>query len=435
MKFHFSLIVLLLLASKVWAQENTQKIYSSDVYHFWEAYDQIIATQDSAKQYQLLQELYFDKGSPGLTAIRQARRYSDKDYIDAINNHPLFWESIRPNTLKAIDYAEEISKGLEGLKKIYPHLKPAQIYFTVGAFRTPGTTLDSLVLIGSELAMTNKNTLSHEFEPRFDYLRNYFDSEPIKEIVFLNIHEYVHTQQVFDYGYDLLTFSLYEGFAEFMAVKASAKASPTPAIEFGKRNDDWVKTVFSQEMFSYYYDRWLWNNFENEFKMRDLGYYMGYAIAEKYYEAAEDKQAAIKTLIELDFKDKESVWNFVDGTHYFEKPLAEYEADYESRRPTVTKLINFENGSQEVDPNISEIRIAFSHEMQPGYYSTGYGEKGRDYLPQIEGVRFTEDNKGAIYEVKLEAGKEYQFMVGMGFRLANGVQLKPYEISFRTKSP
>ena len=434
MKFYLSCIILLFLNSEIRAQANTEKIFTSDIYHFWEAYDQIRATEDSAEQYKLLKELYFDKGSPGLAAIRQARRYSDKDYIDAINNHPLFWKSIRPNTLKAKDYAAEISQGLEGLKEIYPDLKPAHIYFTIGAFRTPGTTMDSLVLIGSELAMTNKETLTTEFSPRFSYLRNYFDSEPIKEIVFLNIHEYVHTQQIFDYGYDLLTFCLYEGIAEFMAVKASGKTSPTPAIAFGKENDAWVKEVFSKEMFSYYNDRWLWNNFENEFKMRDLGYYMGYAIAEKYYEEADDKQAAVKELIELKFTDKEVVWNFVDGTKYFDKPLAEYEADYESRRPTVTKLLSFENGNQEVDPNTTEIAVTFSHEMLPGYYSTGFGEKGRDYLPEITGVRFTEDNKGAIYEVKLEPGKEYQFMVGMGFRLPNGVQLKPYEISFRTKS-
>jgi hypothetical protein len=39
------------------------------------------------------------------------------------------------------------------LKVVYPELRHAKIYFTVGAMRSNGTTLDSMVLIGSEFAM------------------------------------------------------------------------------------------------------------------------------------------------------------------------------------------------------------------------------------------------------------------------------------------
>ncbi|MCB4235398.1 hypothetical protein LDL59_10835 [Kaistella anthropi] len=53
--------------------------------------------------------------------------------------------------------------GIEKLRKIYPELKPAKIYFTIGALRTNGTYSHNLVLIGSEIAMTDKKQLRTNF--------------------------------------------------------------------------------------------------------------------------------------------------------------------------------------------------------------------------------------------------------------------------------
>lgn len=414
------------------AQNTKQQIFTEDIYNFWKAYDQIIATTDSSEQYKILQKEYLDKGSPGLAAIRRARRYSPKDYIDAINNHPLFWKSIRENTLRAKSYAEEIEKGIARFAEIYPDIKPAQIYFTIGAFRTPGTTIDSLVLIGAELAMGNSSTIISEFPPRFDYLKSYFETEPIKEMAFLNVHEYVHTQQIDPIGYNLLTFSFYEGVAEFVAEKSMGTPSPTPAIAFGKKHDEEIKKRFSEEMFSYYYDQWLWNNTDNAFQMRDLGYYIGYAIADKYYQKSPNKRQAIKALIEIDYTNEDEVEDFINEIGYFSKPIAEYREAYEKSRPRVVAITSFENESQEVDPNLSQIQVSFSEKLLPGYYSSGYGEKGESFFPKVTGIHFSEDGKSAIYEVELEANKEYQFVVGAGFRTKRGIQLRPYTISFRT---
>ena len=243
-------IVTILIGCKT--GKPSSNIVTNDIANFWIAFDKITATQDSILQHKLIDSLYFQKGTDGLKAIRQARNYTSQDYIDAINSYPIFWNSIRENTLKAEQLSPELEKGIRKFKEIYPDSKSAKIYFTLGALRTNGTTMDSLVLIGSELALADKNTPTTEFPENLSHLRSYFDSEPSKNIVFLNIHEYIHTQQKTTIGNSLLAQTVIEGVAEFLAEKALDINSPNPQIEFGRKNDAKIKAKYTLEMFSPY---------------------------------------------------------------------------------------------------------------------------------------------------------------------------------------
>jgi hypothetical protein len=287
-------IASLLMLSNVFCQTITDQFITSDIGNFWAAYDKISATKDSVEQYDALNKLFLDKGTVGLKAFMKLKNYSAKSYINAINRYPLFWQSVRANTLKTKESAEAIGLNINKLKGLYPELKPAKLYFTIGAFRSNGTTQDSMVLIGSELAMADSHVETKGLPKQLSHLKPYFESNPIENVVFLNVHEYVHTQQKSNIGHDVLSYCLLEGVAEFMAVKTMEKASPTPAIEFGKKNNEAIKQSFINDMFTENYDNWLWNSFDNAFKMRDLGYYVGYAICEKYYEAAKKKKRSHK---------------------------------------------------------------------------------------------------------------------------------------------
>lgn len=152
--------------------ESNKNIITSDITNFWVAYDKITSTQDSILQYKYLDSLYFRKGTKGLQGIRQARNYTPQDYITSINNYPKFWASIRENTLQAGKLGAELENGIEKLKTLYPELKPAKIYFSIGSFRTPGTTIDSLILIGSELAMADSKTVTTEFPKNLSHLKS-----------------------------------------------------------------------------------------------------------------------------------------------------------------------------------------------------------------------------------------------------------------------
>lgn len=425
------LVLVLIVASCTAPKPST--VVSSDIDHFWEAYDKIQETSDSLKQREILQTLFLDKGTPGLEAIMQARRYTLDSYLDAIHAYPKFWESVRANMAKAKTLGPEIEDGIAAFERLYPDSKPAKVYFTVGALRTNGTAMDSLVLIGSELALADEHVVTEELPSSFGYLRAYFDSNPIEDVVFLNVHEYVHTQQSTHGGYDLLSQCLFEGIAEFIPVIAMEEASPTPAIAYGKANDAAIQEAFIPEMFSPFYNNWIWNSADNAFGTRDLGYYVGYAIAEKYYESAADKSEAIQRLLALDFNDTLAIETFVEEVGYFDQPIAQLKADYEASRPIVESITPLQNGSTTVDPSIGEFTITFSEPMDTRSRNFQYGPKGEDTVLRIQDVLgFSEDGTSISLSIKMEPNKQYQIVVGEGFRTKAGVPLRPYLIDFRT---
>lgn len=416
--------------------QTSKDIVTTDIDNFWTAYDKITSTKDTIQQYQYLDKLFLEKGTVGLNALIANRNYTPKEYLEAINNYPKFWSSVRNNTLRANEFSSDLESGIEKLKKIYPDLKPAKIYFTIGALRTGGTTMDSLVLIGSEIAMADKNTVTSEFSTEIaTNRRKYFDSNPINNLVLLNIHEYVHTQQN-PIVHNLLSYSIYEGVAEFVSVKAMKTTSSTPAIEYGKKNDK-IRQKFENEMFyGNNVNQWLWSDAKNDFDVRDLGYYIGYQICEIYYEKSQDKQSAIKKMIQLDYSNETEIENFVNGTEFFSKSLGELHKEFETKRPNVIKIKQFENNSEKVSSKINQITIQFSEPMNENFRNFDYGPMGENNAIRFKKlVGFSDNGKSLTFEIEnLEPNKQYQLIIGSGFRNLKDIPLKPYLIDFKTSA-
>lgn len=425
---------LLYCANLVYAQPG-QNVVSADVKNFWLAYDKITGTKNSGLQYKYLDSLYFQKATPGLQAIRRVRNYSAEDYINAINNYPQFWASVRKNTQKIGTISRQLEAGIKKLRLSYPDLKPATIYFTIGALRTNGTTLDSLVLIGSELAMTDKNTVSSEFPAEVRAFRKtFFDTDPIHNLVLLNIHEYIHTQQHPGVN-NLLSIAIREGVAEFVSVKVMGLPSATPAIAFGKKNAARVREKFEQEM--YYINnqnKWFWSDAPNEFNIRDLGYYIGYQLCENYYDKAVDKQEAIKKMIGLDYENEAAVEAFVEISQFFSASLDELYRRFESRQPTVTGIKQFANHSKNVSTRINQITVEFSEPLNGHNTGIDFGGLGQDAFPKNDVTKrfWSADKRSWTITVELVPNKKYQLLISNNFRTDNDVPLKAYLIEFET---
>lgn len=323
------------------AQKTKLVFVSTDIDNFWIAYDKIIETKDSVQQYSLLKNLYIDKGTQGLNSLIEVKNYTEKEFMEWIIQYPNFWNSIRPNTLKVKRLYPKINANIEKLKKAYPELKPATIYFSIGAFRTGGTTQGNKVLIGSELSLVDKTTIIDELpEWRQTFYKN---QNPLNELPLLCTHEYIHTQQN-ELKENLLSMCLYEGIAEFISCKVTNTKSDAPAIEFGKANQAIVIDKFVNDLFIMTNNyNWLWSENSNELKVRDLGYYIGYEISERYYNLSKNKTKAIKELIELDFSNEKEVERIVDLTKLLPKTLEELYIDYDKQRPTVLSISPFEN--------------------------------------------------------------------------------------------
>ena len=298
-------------------------VVTSDIDRFWIAYDAIRAEPDEAVKLDLLNELYIDRGTPGLHAMNRARSYRTAEYLAMIANYPDYLEAVRSNTGQVAQYQEAIADGLSSLRRVYSRGSDVPIYFVIGAMRAGGTATDGKLLIGAELAMASAGMPTGEFTAPLDHLPAFIANDPISSLVALNLHEYVHTQQTSTGGNDLLSQSLFEGVAEYVSTEAIDLPSQQPSILFGKANRDAVIAAFVNDIDLTDFSGWIWNGTDNPFGERDLGYYIGYAIAEAYVTKAPDPSAAIAQLVELDYTDTCAVAAVVDQADVFDRPVAQ----------------------------------------------------------------------------------------------------------------
>lgn len=143
----------------------------------------------------------------------------------------------------------QIRNGIQRFRIIYPDLKPSTIYYTMGVLRFPKTSYDDLALIGSEFAMGDKSTVTNEFPDNLNYVKKYFTINPSEYLDYLNIHEYLHTQQN-TAPENILSQSLFEGIADFITSKVTNKNAPFKYYEFGLQNEAKLKTAYEKEMFN-----------------------------------------------------------------------------------------------------------------------------------------------------------------------------------------
>lgn len=428
---NFFLALFLISAKVSFSQTAGQKFVSTDIDNFWKAYEKVTSVSDSIKQYQYLNEFYLDKGSLGLKSLIEVRNYTPKEFLNSITKYPKFWNSLKENTTNVSNLYPEIETDIRKLKEAYPPLKPSTIYFSIGAFRTNGTIQNDRILIGSELSLADETTVIDELPAwRQNFYKEY---NPRKNIALLCTHEYVHTQQK-ELVENLLSMCLYEGVAEFISCKVTDKKSNCPAIEFGKTNQEKVINQFIADLYimSNNYN-WLWGENRNDLKIRDLGYYIGYEISERYYNASKDKAKAIKTLIELDYHNEKEMEQIVDASKLFPKSVKKLNQDYEKQRPTVLAISGFKNGNKKVKSGLRDITITFSEPLNGRNTGIDFGPLGKEFCPKLSPEKiWSSDKKTWTFKADLLPNKKYQILITNNFRKQNGVRLKPYLIEFQT---
>ncbi|MBD0332652.1 MAG: hypothetical protein ICV66_08350 [Chitinophagaceae bacterium] len=414
-------------------QKNTnQKVFTSDIDNFWRAYDSCQSTKDSLKQLHFIQTLYIDKGTEGLKAFMQARDYTVELWVSLIRKYPKFWNSIRPNTFTVKLKAKEIEQSIQKLKNLYPDIKEAKMYFTIGGLRSGGTTMNEMVLIGTEIATGNASTDVSEFPNK--WLEGVFKTQQTDNIVPLNIHEYVHTQQKGE-TQNLLGQAIREGACDFITELVMGKPLQNNYIQYGRQHETELKEQFKLDMFTPAYSNWLYNG-SNAKTVADLGYFMGYAICKAYYNNSPDKKRAIRHIIELNYSDTIAVENFLKKSKYYTEPINKTELvqRFEAKRPYVLRLEPFANGDTLVDGAIKEMKIVFSTPMNKKGYSISFGERGKDYSPIVGVVGFSDDRTSFTLSLDMKPNHEYEFIItDRSFKSAEGYPLRPYEVKFKTK--
>lgn len=429
---HVFLSIILLCPLVTFAQTTDLRFHDKDISNFWEMYDLLSMTDDSVAQKQIIHELYIDSASLGLRDLMEVRNYSIDEYYMVLTSYPLFWESIRENTLYIEDQYAPIRRNISQLKTLYPSLSNVPIYFALGAFRTNGTINreKTRILIGAEMATVDSGNVKKTELP--SHLKEYYSTyNPVENLPFLVAHEYVHTQQN-DLVHNLLSYCIYEGIAEFVATLSSENGSYISSIQYHQTNFEQVRNRFEAEMYIPYkvYD-WLWSS--NEILgHRDMGYAVGFEIARKYYESASDKEIAIQKMIELDLSNENEVEAYLDASGYFTQPLELLYQHFQESRPFVTHISGVENGSDQVKPGKTTITIHFSEVLNG--YNTGvdYGELGEAAFPKVTDRSWNNDATSWNISVELEPETRYQILISNNFRTENDIPLKPYLIDFTT---
>jgi beta-lactamase regulating signal transducer with metallopeptidase domain len=117
-----------------------------------------------------------------------------------------------------------------------------------------------------------------------------------------------------------------------------------------------------------------------------------------------------------------------------EEIRAMHKAQMDNAPATVVKTVP-ETGDQNVDPNMKEIKVVFSRDMQDGSWSwTG----GGDTFPETTGEpRYLKDKRTCVLPVKLEPGKTYSIGINSGrflnFKDSRGMSSIPYPLDFKTR--
>lgn len=408
---------------------NAQKIINTDIENFWTAYDSIQKNKEDKNE--IIETLFLNRKTPGLKAFMEIKRFGKEDYLNAIEKYPGFWNSIRPNTIIDAKKIKTINSAFKKLGKLYPNNSKGNIYYTIGALKSGGTTHNEDLLLGVEKITGNSNTIVSEFENENN--RKMFLFTNPSQLEQVTVHEFIHTFQK-DGEVNVLSKAIKEGSCDFIAELALHTKFTAHYLEYGFKNYEKVKSDFKSEMFSKKIENWLYNG---NAKNPDLGYFVGYVISKKYYEKSSDKKAAIKNIIELDFNSEADVRQFLAESDYFEdqKDAEQILADYKKHQPQLIKIIEFENGNQNVSIETKKIQIVFSKPMNEKV-SINFSKNGKEHFPLKNILGFDESKTILTTEtIDLQSDTEYDFYItDRTTKSETGYPFdkEEYKISFKT---
>jgi hypothetical protein len=254
-------------AAKPAANPDSAHLVTSDVRLFWSVLDR--ATPDSLAEY--LQREYLERASVGVRDFIPGRILSAEDLAAFVRAHRATYDSVRAANLDVSRAEPAIRAAFRKLKELYPAAVFPDVYFVIGRFNSGGTSSDHGLLIGAEM---------------------YRDPARLPSIV---SHELIHYQQHFE-ARKLLEHAFMEGTADFIGEMISGSQINNAAHRYGMAHEGELWAEFKQHFDDTDYFPWMYGT-PSDGKPNDLGYFIGYRIAQAYYDRASDKQQAIREII------------------------------------------------------------------------------------------------------------------------------------------
>jgi hypothetical protein len=250
---------------------DSARLITSDITLFWDVLSRASAHPDSLET--LLMREYLGRGTPGLRDFIPGRILSAADLAFQIRRSSGRYEAARAPSLRVAEAEPGIRAAFRALKNLYADAVFPDVYFVIGRFNSGGTASSNGLLIGAEM---------------------YDDPAGLPAIV---AHELIHFQQVPSSGpRTLLMQSFREGAPNFVGEMIAGVHINTDAHRYGLAHERELWAEFKERMSGTSYAGWMYGDPPGE-RPADLGYFVGYRIAQAYYARAADKRAALRAII------------------------------------------------------------------------------------------------------------------------------------------
>lgn len=275
---------------------------------------------------------YFANGSDGLKAWVGRYGVKPERILKAVRYFPSYYNYLSTLDSVLMSYENQISKGLNGLKKLYPSefvYIPPVYYFIL--FSGGGSVEMTANMISVDYFGLHDNLDKSEF----DRIGGLFPEGPlalvnVEQIPQVAIHETAHLLQAYIQGEldyvsiylekeksTILAYSIREGGADFLTYLA-ANIVDSVKWKYGEKYEKELWEAMEPILNDHVDDHKGWFSGKSE-KHSDwpfqIGYYMGFKIVEYYYNTSDNKKDAL-TLI-LKSNQKEDFEKFI--TKYREK--------------------------------------------------------------------------------------------------------------------
>lgn len=246
---------------------DSAHLITSDIRLFWSALDR--APSDSLAEY--LQREYLEKASVGVRDFIPGRIMSAEDLAAYVRAKRATYDSVRAANLDVTRAEPAIRAAFRRLKDLYPDAVYPDVYFVIGRFNSGGTSSDHGLLIGAEM---------------------YRDPARLPSIV---SHELIHYQQHYD-ARPLLEHAFMEGTADFVGEMISGSQINNAAHQYGMAHEAELWAEFKKHFDDTEYFPWMYGT-PSDGKPNDLAYFIGYRIAQAYYNKTVDKKQALREII------------------------------------------------------------------------------------------------------------------------------------------
>ena len=270
------------------------RFITSDMDNFWRAYDLAAKEADRARKVAIYQSEYLDKGSAGLQDFIRLRIKSAEDLLKSIERLPRYYASVRPSTLRVAEMEKKFRQSFRKFKEIYPDAIFPDVYFLIGIANTGGTTSKSGLLIGVEMYGSTAETPRDELP---DWMKAVLS--PLDKLPAIVAHESCHYNQKYSALKTLLSKAIQEGSCDFISEQIAGDTINPKQKAYGNQHEAELWREFQTEMNGTSVKNWMYNGATVEDKPTDLGYYVGYRIAQSYYDGAKDKRQAIRDILEI----------------------------------------------------------------------------------------------------------------------------------------